>query len=85
MPESHEQSSAILERLEALLLEQCSLAWKVHNVLAFMAEALPEDQLGALPVKCTIMELRDDVHKLGEALLDLPCCARIGEATIMTS
>ena len=77
MRESHEQTSAIIDRLEAMLIEQCSLAWKAHNVLAFMAEALPDDQMGALPVKSTILELRDDVHKLGEALLDLPSSARI--------
>ncbi|MFX1766392.1 hypothetical protein PWP93_28190 [Paraburkholderia sp. A1RI-2L] len=49
MHESHEQSAEIHDRLEGMLIEQCSLAWRVHNVLAFMAEALPDDEMGALP------------------------------------
>jgi len=61
----------VLERVESLLQEHSSRAWRVHNTLAFMVESLPDDKLDGLPVRCTLVELREDVEKLAASLMDL--------------
>jgi hypothetical protein len=61
----------VLERIESLLQEHSSRAWRVHNTLAFMVVALPDDESAGLPVRCTLVELREDMEKLAASLMDL--------------
>lgn len=70
------QQATLLERIDELLRAKSALAWKIHNTLAFMAEALNEDGTDELPVKCTIVDLRDDVDQLASDLMDLVGDAR---------
>ncbi|OXI23543.1 hypothetical protein CFB35_16900 [Burkholderia sp. AU16482] len=53
------------------LINEASFAWKIHNTLAFMVEALPEDTEEGLPTACLLRELRADMDKLATSLGDL--------------
>ncbi|MFM0013720.1 hypothetical protein [Paraburkholderia sediminicola] len=66
----------MLERVESLLADDSSRAWKIHNVLAFMVLALPDDTTESLPVRCTLVELREDMKNLAANLMDLVWRAR---------
>lgn len=66
----------VLERLEKLIGEKSGLAWKLYNGLAFMAAALDDDAADALPVRCTLLDLRDDMEQLATSLQDLVQHAR---------
>ena len=66
----------VLQRLEKLISDKSSLAWKLHNVLAFMVEALDEDKPGELPVRNTLIDLRCDMDDLATSLQDLVWTAR---------
>jgi len=59
-----------LERVEGRLNDNSSLAWQVHDVLAFVVEALPEDMDNELPTRCTLTRLREDMKKLASSLMD---------------
>ncbi|WP_155755345.1 hypothetical protein [Burkholderia multivorans] len=61
----------VLQRLEKLISDRSCFAWKLHNVLAFMVEALDDDREGALPVRSTLIELRCDMDKLATSLQNL--------------
>lgn len=65
-----------LERVEACLQVDSRFAWKIYNVLAWMVEALPDDASDALPMRCTVVDLRQDVEKLVTSLMDLSDRAR---------
>lgn len=60
-----------LNRIEELICRVSGQAWKIHNVLAFMAEALPDDTQENLPVRCTVADLRFDMNELATGLMDL--------------
>jgi hypothetical protein len=45
-----------------------SIAWALHNTLAFMSEALPEDGADGLPVKSTAFQLRDMALTLADGI-----------------
>lgn len=60
-----------LDRVKVMLDEQSAAAWQVFNVLAFMAEALPDDMADALPVRQTLFNLRDRQETLATNLGDL--------------
>ncbi|APD35652.1 hypothetical protein BOC60_12075 [Burkholderia pseudomallei] len=66
----------ILKRLDKLLIEKSCAAWKLHNMLAFMVEALPEDEPNGLPTRCALVELRQDMDELATSLQDLVHHAR---------
>ncbi|WP_107152649.1 hypothetical protein [Trinickia symbiotica] len=54
-----------------------SRAWNIHNITAFMSEALADDALGALPVRSTIFQLREMSSELALGIMDLEaelCC-----------
>ncbi|MDR7006065.1 hypothetical protein [Paraburkholderia strydomiana] len=59
------------ERLANLLAQKFRLAWKIFNVVAFMVEALPDDAAGALPTRCTLVDVRDETEQLAVSLRDL--------------
>lgn len=64
-------SDPLLKRLDKLLGEKARAAWKLHNVLAFMVNALPEDTPDGLPTRCTVIDLRRDMDHLASSLSDL--------------
>jgi hypothetical protein len=67
-------SDALRESIAAVTKElqiATSHAWRIHNVLAFMTEALPDDKVGELPVRCTVTDLRCDMDALATKLMDL--------------
>lgn len=43
-------------------------AWHLHNVIAFMSEALPADSGTGLPVQSTLVELRTLSAELATAI-----------------
>jgi hypothetical protein len=45
-------------------------AWNLHNIMSFMAEALPEDTNESLPVRCTLFHLRELTASLASKLGD---------------
>ncbi|KUY52384.1 hypothetical protein [Burkholderia sp. RF2-non_BP3] len=67
---------AVLQRLEKLISEKSALAWKMHNTLAFMAQALPEDEPTGLPVQNALDDMRRDMEQLAVSLQDLVHHAR---------
>jgi hypothetical protein len=67
-----------LERVGVAIQDDSRFAWKIYNVLAWMVEGLPDDAAGALPVRCTAINLRQDVEKLATSLMDLVHEARHG-------
>jgi hypothetical protein len=79
-PQAHpgdmSSSDPLLERLDKLLGQKSVLAWKLHNVLAFMVEALPTDTEDGLPTQCMLVELRCDMDQLASGLQDLMWSAR---------
>ncbi|PMS32802.1 hypothetical protein B0G57_1216 [Trinickia symbiotica] len=48
-----------------------SRAWNIHNITAFMVEALPDDALGALPVRSAICQLREMSSELAMDIMEL--------------
>ena len=56
--------------LESRLSNLCLEAWNVHNILAFMEEAVPEDARDSLPIHGTLMFLKDMAHSLASKLGD---------------
>lgn len=71
----------VLQRLDKLIGEKSALAWKMHNLLAFMVEALPDDEGDALPVQCTLIDLRNDMEQLATSLQDSMHHARYAQET----
>lgn len=72
----------VLQRLEKLISDKSSFAWKLHNVLAFMVEALPDDEADCrLPMRCTLIDLRCDMEQLASSLQDLVHHARHARET----
>ncbi|MCA8275253.1 hypothetical protein LGN17_22460 [Burkholderia sp. AU30280] len=71
-------SDSLLDRFERALNHETCIAWKIHNTLAFMVEALPEDTEGSLPTACLLRELQTDLGKLATTLGDLPWKVRHG-------
>jgi hypothetical protein len=67
---------SVLDRLDGLLISKSGDAWQIFNVLAFMAEALPDDEMGDLPMRCTVANLRDQMETLAQSLMDLSREAR---------
>lgn len=72
------EDARTMERVERDLCDHSRWAWKVYNVLAFMSEAIDDDRQGELPVRCTVVDLRQDVEKLATDLMDLVWNARHG-------
>ncbi|ASW00158.1 hypothetical protein [Paraburkholderia aromaticivorans] len=72
------EDARTMERVERDLSDHSRWAWKVYNVLAFMSEAIDDDRQGELPVRCTVVDLRQDVEKLATDLMDLVWRARHG-------
>lgn len=72
------EDARTMERVERDLGDHSRWAWKVYNVLAFMSEAIDDDRQGELPVRCTVVDLRQDVEKLATDLMDLVWRARHG-------
>jgi hypothetical protein len=68
---SKKEPAQVLDRVVELLNEQTTFGWKIQNLLAFMAEALPDDELSELPVKCALIGARDDMYKLVVTLMDI--------------
>ncbi|KWA12650.1 hypothetical protein WL26_14690 [Burkholderia cepacia] len=66
----------VLLRLEKLISDKSNFAWKLHNVLAFMVEALDDDKPGTLPVRCTLSDLQCDMDELATSLQDIVATAR---------
>jgi methyl-accepting chemotaxis protein len=64
-------STEMVERIAERINEETSAAWRIHNTLAFMAEAVSDDAAGELPVRCTLINLRDDMNQFLENLMDL--------------
>jgi hypothetical protein len=73
-----EKRKQVIERIDDLLTDQTAIAFKMQGLLQFMVEALPDDGRDELPVKCTLMHLRDDMMQLAEKLADLVCEAEHG-------
>jgi hypothetical protein len=65
------EEDAALDRLDHLLSAEACAAWKIHNTLAFMIEALPADKPGGLPLQCMLMHLHTDVDKLASNLMGI--------------
>lgn len=55
-------------RVDTLLNAEAVSAWKIHDTLAFMIEALPADKPGGLPLQCLLMHLHTDMNKLASNL-----------------
>jgi hypothetical protein len=72
------QNMHALPKIEEFLCDESRLAWKIHNILAFMRVALDEDTTDGLPVKCTVTDLSIDMEKLATNLMDLAWRARRG-------
>ncbi|PRY07044.1 hypothetical protein [Paraburkholderia sp. BL25I1N1] len=60
-----------LDRISEFLIKESGLAWKIHNMLAFMEAALDDDTQGSLPIRCAVADLRVDQDRLATALMDL--------------
>lgn len=70
--EATNDAACVLERVDDLLNQKASLAWRIYNTLAFMVEAVPYDNPeGGLPVHCTLIDLKADMNKLATSLGDL--------------
>ncbi|WP_155257356.1 MULTISPECIES: hypothetical protein [Burkholderia] len=70
-----------LGRAEGFLVKESALAWKLHNVLAFMVEAVPSDAPDGLPVQCMLADLRNDMDELATRLQGLAHRTRDAEET----
>jgi len=68
----------VLERVGKALNEQSEFAWRIQNLLAFMVQALPDDEIDALPVKCALINAATDMYKLAETLMDVVSGAKNG-------
>ncbi|RQN35029.1 hypothetical protein [Paraburkholderia tropica] len=68
----------VIEQFDALLSDESMKAWRIFNVLAFMAAGLDDDRAGELPVRCAVTELRDDVEKLASSIMNLAWKVRRG-------
>jgi hypothetical protein len=71
------QPVAALDLVTDMLNDESAAAWQLFNVLAFMAEAIPDDDRDGLPVKCTLINLREGVEKLATNLMDLVHNAKV--------
>lgn len=80
MAEGNEQFQAISQpqdsdrapsRADGFLVKETALAWKLHNVLTFMVEAVPSDEPDGLPVQCMLADLRKDMDQLATSLQGL--------------
>lgn len=49
----------------------CVSVWGIHNVIQFMAEALPDDGREGLPIKSTLFMLQDMASKAATEISDL--------------
>jgi len=76
------QPADALDRVADMLNDESAAAWQIFNVLAFMAEAIPDDYRDGLPVKCTLINLREGVEKLATNLMDLVHNAKIKAETV---
>lgn len=54
--------------LEEKLRDLADDAWKLHNFMSFMAEALPEDTNESLPVRCSLFHLKEMAASLASQL-----------------
>jgi hypothetical protein len=72
------KSKEVIKRIDKLVTDQSILAFKLQGLVQFMVEALPDDRQDELPVRCTLVHLRDDMMQLGENLMDLVHEARNG-------
>lgn len=70
-------NDVVLGRLANLLGEKSAHLWKIHNVLAFIVEALPDDTAAGLPLQNTLMDIRCDIEQLAETLQDAVDNARL--------
>lgn len=61
----------MIQRVAERINDETSAAWRIHNTLAFMAEAISDDKVDELPVKCTLINLRDDMNQFLENLMNL--------------
>ncbi|WP_114810819.1 hypothetical protein [Paraburkholderia kururiensis] len=59
------------EHFEDCLSDESRAAWRIHNILSFVVEAIPEDGLNDLPLKSTLVDLMVDSEKLANRLMDL--------------
>jgi hypothetical protein len=64
-------SAQMFKRIDAALNKETAFAWKIHNTLAFMVEALPVDLSGGLPTQCMLRDLQGDMDKLATNLMEL--------------
>ncbi|PTB24476.1 hypothetical protein C9I56_33465 [Paraburkholderia caribensis] len=67
-----------LERLQKIVGALSVSAWKIHNVLAFMVAALADDDEGQLPIRSTLILMKQDVDALATSLMDADLRARHG-------
>ncbi|GLU32557.1 hypothetical protein WKR88_17905 [Trinickia caryophylli] len=65
------QPAATLDRVSDMLNDESAAAWQVFNVLAFMVEAVADDTPDGLPIRCTLVNLREQVEKLATNLMGL--------------
>jgi len=68
---SDARSAATLDRVRNMLDDESAAAWQVFNVLTFMVEAVPDDKIDCLPIRCTLVNLREQMEKLAMTLMDL--------------
>ncbi|HDR9078214.1 TPA: hypothetical protein QDA98_000764 [Burkholderia vietnamiensis] len=45
-----------------------SRAWSIYNILSFMVEAVDDDATDGLPVRCTLVDMRQMVYELASGL-----------------
>lgn len=76
-----QDSELALSRVEGFLVKESAFAWKLHNVLSFMVEAVPHDKPDGLPVQCMLADLRRDMDQLATSLQDLVHHARYAQET----
>lgn len=67
-----------LERINDFLARDSRELWGIHNVLAFMVAALPDDTVDELPTRCTLIDLCKSTNSLATSLMDLVSKARHG-------
>jgi len=65
------QPVAALDLVTDMLNDKSAAAWQVFNVLAFMVEAVSDDTPDGLPIRCTLVNLREQVETLATNLMDL--------------
>ncbi|MHB9838488.1 hypothetical protein Q8F57_027040 [Paraburkholderia terrae] len=63
-------SDVAFKRLSEIVNALSMSAWHLHNVLVFMVESLDDDAEGALPVRSTLIKLREDADNLATGLME---------------